>query len=145
MANEVVVIINAETGEAEKKIDKVKDSVKGVSKETEKTQASFSAFGDVADSVSGGMITGFRGARASLGGLTNGFKGLRAAIISTGIGALIVLLGSLAAWFTSSEKGATALKNSNSVSFSSDTVPNIFPCTFRGVTCECIYRASEST
>ena len=110
MANEVVVIINAETGEAEKKIDKVKESVKGVSKETEKTQASFSAFGDVADSVSGGMITGFRGARASLGGLTNGFKGLRAAIISTGIGALIVLLGSLAAWFTSSEKGATALK-----------------------------------
>jgi hypothetical protein len=111
MANNVVTIkIDADTGDAVKDIENVKESVKDVSKETEKGTASFSAFGDAADAVSGGMISGFRSAKAAIGGLSKGFKGLRGVIISTGIGALVVLLGSLAAYFSSTEEGAKKLK-----------------------------------
>jgi len=111
MANSVVTVkIDADTGEAVKEIDNVKESVKGVSSETANASDSFSAFGDVADSVTGGLAGKLRGAKGAVGGLSTGFKGLRVAIISTGIGALVVLLGSLYAYLSSTEEGAKKLK-----------------------------------
>jgi len=46
----------------------------------------------------------------NISGLAGGFKTLRAAIISTGIGALVVVLGSLVAYFTQTKKGAELLE-----------------------------------
>lgn len=40
----------------------------------------------------------------------NAMKTLKGAIIATGIGALVVIVGSLVAWFTKTEKGAQALR-----------------------------------
>jgi|GEM_PF-6009418 len=56
------------------------------------------------------QMTGqFSGVTAGLGTVARGFGTLRGAIISTGIGALIVLLGSLVAYFSSTDTGATKL------------------------------------
>ena len=54
-----------------------------------------------------GKISGIIG---PLKGVVKGMKTLRGAIISTGIGALVVALGSLVAYFTSTEEGSKKLK-----------------------------------
>ena len=57
-----------------------------------------------------GMLKGkFAGIIGPLKGVVAGMKTLKGAIISTGIGALIVALGSLVAYFTSSEEGSKKL------------------------------------
>jgi hypothetical protein len=49
-------------------------------------------------------------ATAGVGGMTTGMKALRVAIASTGIGAIVVALGSLIAYFKSTDEGATKLE-----------------------------------
>lgn len=49
-----------------------------------------------------------KGAAAANGGLTKGLKFLRIALISTGVGAIVVALGSLIAAFASTQRGADA-------------------------------------
>ena len=57
-----------------------------------------------------GMLKGkFAGIIGPLKGVVAGMKTLKGAIISTGIGALIVALGSLVAYFTSTEEGSKKL------------------------------------
>ena len=97
MANEVVVIINAETGEAEKKIDKVKDSVKGVSKETKSAGTDFGTLGSSADKATGGMITGIKSSAKAVKGLVMGFKTLKFAIAATGVGLLVIIIAAVVA------------------------------------------------
>lgn len=47
-----------------------------------------------------------KSATTAMGGTTKGLKALRIALISTGIGALVVALGSLATYFTKTQRGA---------------------------------------
>lgn len=49
--------------------------------------------------------------KTGVGGLITQFGVLRTAIVATGIGALVVLLGSLVVWFTKTEEGADKLKS----------------------------------
>lgn len=53
-------------------------------------------------------------ARSGVGGLVRSMGILKTAIISTGIGALVVLLGSLYAWFTKTERGGDLLAKASS-------------------------------
>lgn len=53
---------------------------------------------------------GFKGAAAGSGILSGALKALRLAFISTGIGALVVALGSLVTYFTRTERGAEAIQ-----------------------------------
>lgn len=53
---------------------------------------------------------GFKGATAASGGLSAAMKILRLALISTGIGALIVAFGALVSYFTQTERGAEAIE-----------------------------------
>jgi len=53
---------------------------------------------------------GFKGATAGAGLFSNALKVLRLALISTGIGAIIVALGSLVTYFTKTERGAEAVE-----------------------------------
>lgn len=57
------------------------------------------------DSQTGGLISGFSGMVKGLKNATKGFKTMKLAIISTGLGALVVVMGALYAAFTSSEEG----------------------------------------
>jgi len=70
---------------------------------------SFGALEKQADKLTGGLITKFRGATQGVGGFIKGLKGVRTAFISTGIGAFVVLLGSLATFFTKTQRGADML------------------------------------
>jgi hypothetical protein len=57
----------------------------------------------------GSLTTAFKGAAAGSGGFAGSLKILKVALISTGIGAIVVALGSLVAYFTSTERGAQKL------------------------------------
>ena len=67
------------------------------------------AFGQL-DAVLGGVPSKFKNAVGGIKKLSGGFKSLRAAIISTGIGALVIALTSLATFFTKTQRGAEMLE-----------------------------------
>ena len=72
---------------------------------TEKAQKATGELTGSLDKLSGGAISAFKAMRASLMTVVAGFKTLRGAIITSGIGALVVGLVSLKTAFTSSEEG----------------------------------------
>jgi hypothetical protein len=72
---------------------------------TEKAQKATTELTGSLDKLSGGAISAFKAMRASLMTVVAGFKTLRGAIITSGIGALVVGLVSLKTAFTSSEEG----------------------------------------
>lgn len=105
MANKITYEVDVKTGKSVRNVEKLNESVKETGKETEKVQADFSELGGTLDNVTGGAITKFKGFTGAIKNVSKGFKGLRAAIISTGIGALVIAVTSLTAAFTSSEEG----------------------------------------
>lgn len=62
------------------------------------------------DSVTGGFVGRLGALRGAIGGVAKGMKTLKGALISTGIGALVVALGSLATYFTSTVEGGGELE-----------------------------------
>ena len=72
---------------------------------TKKASVDYSGIVGKLDSQTGGLISGFGGMVKGLKNATKGFKTMKLAIISTGLGALVVIMASLYAAFTSSEEG----------------------------------------
>jgi hypothetical protein len=102
MAKKIEYIVDVNTKGATQSVDNLNKSL-------DKTQDGIGNVSSLADKASGGMISKFKGAIGSVKGLTLGFKTLRGAIISTGIGALVVALGSLISYFTNTQAGADKL------------------------------------
>lgn len=98
MAQEVILNVKANTKQAEQ-------SLQGVNSEIKQTQQVSGELTGSLDKMTGGAITKFNAFKGTLKGVTGGFKSLRVAILSTGIGALIVAIGALTAAFTGSEEG----------------------------------------
>lgn len=98
MAQEIILNVKANTKEAEA-------SLKGVNSEIKNTQEVSGELTGSLNAMTGGAITKFNAFKGTLKGVTGGFKSLRVAILSTGIGALILAIGSLTAAFTASEEG----------------------------------------
>ena len=98
MAQEVVINVKANTKEAE-------TSLKGVNSEIKNTQQVSGELTGSLDKMTGGAITKFTAFKGTLKGVTGGFKSLRVAVLSTGIGALILAVSALTAAFTGSEEG----------------------------------------
>lgn len=73
--------------------------------QSKKEQADYTGIVGKLDEQTGGLISGFGKLKKGLGGATKGFKTMKLAIISTGLGALVVIMASLYAAFTSSEEG----------------------------------------
>ena len=59
----------------------------------------------VLDKATGGLFSQIQGLTGGLAGATRGFGLMRTALISSGVGAFVVVVGSLVAAFTSSEEG----------------------------------------
>lgn len=97
--------INVDTKNAQKSVKNLNKEVDKTNKEVKETQGNLGGVSAAADKATGGMLSSFRAVTTSLSGVTKGFKTMRLAIISTGIGALVVLIGSLIAAFSSSEAG----------------------------------------
>ncbi|MBN2744525.1 MAG: hypothetical protein JXR39_11590 [Marinilabiliaceae bacterium] len=70
------------------------------------------SLGDISSQISGfrsglaSLSGGFSAAASGSGGLTGALKILKIALISTGIGAIVVALGALVAYFTKTKRGA---------------------------------------
>jgi len=101
MSNKIIIDVEANTSKAVKSVDKLDDSIKDTSKNTQELENSMSGL----DQASGGMITKFKGLKQGLKNVITGFKSMKVAIIATGIGALVLAVGALGAAFTSSEEG----------------------------------------
>ena len=91
-------------------VDQAKTQVDGLTDSmNEAGDAGSEAFGQL-DAVLGGVPSKFKNAVGGIKKLSGGFKSLRAAIISTGIGALVIALTSLATFFTKTQRGAEMLE-----------------------------------
>lgn len=101
MAQKIVYEVDIKTKSAEKSVDNLNESIK----KTNKSQSDLSASTGILDKATGGLTSKLGASLGTLKNVTMGFKTLRGAIISTGIGALVVAVGSLIAAFQSSEEG----------------------------------------
>ena len=97
--------LKVDTDDAEKDLKGLEKSIEGVNKEVKQTSSDTNALTGQLDKLTGGAISGFKKMTGTLKAVTTGFKGMRAAIISTGIGALIIGIMALAAAFKGSEEG----------------------------------------
>jgi len=102
---EKTIVIKTDTKSSQKEVKELEKAVEGVNKEVKETSASTEAMGGVLDNVTGGAVSKFNGLKGSLKGVITSFKTLRVAIISTGIGALVIGIVALAAAFKGSEDG----------------------------------------
>tara|TARA_R110001632_G_scaffold129839_2_gene243949 strand:+ start:13583 stop:15427 length:1845 start_codon:yes stop_codon:yes gene_type:complete len=102
---EKTIVIKTDTKSSQKEVKELEKAVEGVNKEVKETTGSTEAMGGALDNVTGGAITKFKAFTGTLKGVTSGFKTMRLAIISTGLGALVVIIGSLIAAFSGSEEG----------------------------------------
>ncbi len=86
------------------RLSDVRKEVKGVNTAQKGLLSSFAQLIPFGGQIQG--LTGqFANFRSGVGGVTKGFKGLRGAIIATGIGAFVVLIGSLVTWLSRTQRG----------------------------------------
>lgn len=100
--------IQADTKDAQSNIKAVTQEIQNSNNaavKANKSQSDLSTSTSALDKATGGLITKFKGATSALGGVTAGFRTMRGAIISTGIGALVIGITSLVAAFKASEEG----------------------------------------
>ena len=116
MAQKIIIDFEAKYKEAavdietlNKQVVKLEKNVESSNKEAKKTTENFNDISGAADKLTGGAVSGFLGITKSLKGVVMGLKTMRGALISTGIGAIVVVIGSLIAAFTSTEEGSNKL------------------------------------
>ena len=95
MAIEKKIKINVDTKSAEKGVDNLEGGLEGAAAQ--------------ADKLTGGLVSGFRKGVAGIKQGITAMKSLKVAIAATGIGLLLVALGSLVSFFTKTQRGADKL------------------------------------
>lgn len=99
----------------QKTMSTVKKDVGKVDKGLQDTSKSTSGLTNQLDKMSGGAVTGFRNFAS---GLKTGVKGLttfKGALAATGIGLIVVAIGTLVQYFTNTERGAQKLRKITAV------------------------------
>ena len=99
-----------EVGVTIKGTEKVSTDLNKIDSKTQDISGSVDMASGSLDRMTGGMVTMFKGVAGGVKKAVLGMKTLRGAMIATGIGALVVLVGSLVAYFTSTKKGAEMLE-----------------------------------
>ena len=114
---EVEVGKNQNIENLEKQLEEIGLSLKNMRKQSDKTsnsmKAGFKASADAASLIPGPIgtaATAMQGLTGATGTFAGAMKGLKGILISTGIGALVVAIGTLIAYFTETEKGAQKLR-----------------------------------
>ena len=95
MAIKKEIDINVNTKSAEDSVDNLSSGLSGVAAQ--------------ADRLTGGLVSGFRNGVKGIKNAVKGFKSLKVAIAATGIGLLVIALGSLVSFFTKTQRGADKL------------------------------------
>ena len=102
MAEERKIQINVDTSQAT-------NNVNDLNKDIDKTGDAVGGLTSSLDKMTGGLISGFKGA---VGGIRNGIKAmksLKVAVAATGIGALLIAITALTSYFTKTQRGADKL------------------------------------
>lgn len=94
--NEKVISFKGDTKELEESVEQSKEAIDGLQSK--------------ADELTNGLASGFTKGLSGVRKMVTGMKTLKGAIIATGVGALVVAIGSLISYMTTTEKGANALK-----------------------------------
>ena len=106
MAVEKVIKLKVENGEALINVQELNKALADTNKQTDNLNETMSSATESIDKFTGGAASGFKavvsGVKTFLGSLTT----LKGAIIATGLGALVVVLGSLFTYFTQTSRGA---------------------------------------
>tara|TARA_B100000287_G_scaffold237947_1_gene223832 strand:- start:285 stop:2078 length:1794 start_codon:yes stop_codon:yes gene_type:complete len=105
MSTIVNVRVDANTKDATKNVGKFNDKLKDTSKATKDVQADLSEVKNQADAATGGAISKFRGLIGTIKNVSKSFVTLKGAIVATGLGALVLVIGSIVQAFRSSEEG----------------------------------------
>ena len=95
MAIKKEIDINVNTKGAEDSVNNLSSGLSGVAAQ--------------ADRLTGGLVSGFRNGVKGIKTAITGMRSLKVAIASTGIGLLVVAIGSLVAFFTKTQRGADLL------------------------------------
>ena len=97
--------------------EKAEKDIDGVASASKKAEASQEGLNDsieqgtgALDKMTGGAITAFKGVVGGVKKAVLGMKTLKGAMMATGIGALVVVVGSLVAFFTKTKRGAEMLQ-----------------------------------
>ncbi len=90
--------------------EKVSSDLTKVNNKTKGLGESVNMASGALDKMTGGALTAFQGIVGGVKKAIIGIKGFRSVVISTGIGALVVAVGSLVAYFTQTQKGAEKLE-----------------------------------
>lgn len=101
--DEAVVTVKADTSQLDQAFDKANNAVKDLGTAGEESIG-------LLDNVTGGWASSLVKARAGIGSLIAGLNLTKVALIATGIGAFVVAIGSLVAYFTQTKEGAKALE-----------------------------------
>lgn len=109
MATEKVIKLKVENGEAVLAVDELNKALKETNKNTDNLNETVEAGTESLDKFTKGGVSAMKGlisgAKTAIGTMTT----LKGAIIATGIGALVAVVGSLAAYFTQTERGGDKL------------------------------------
>jgi hypothetical protein len=97
--DEAVVEVKADTSQLDQAFEKAENAVKDLGKAGEESIG-------LLDSMTGGFASKLVQARAGIGSMIKGLNLTKVALISTGIGAFVVAIGSLVAYFTQTAEGA---------------------------------------
>src|SRR5690554_2132103 len=107
--------------------DQAIEELQEVQKQTESIDESTTQLTGTLDKMTGGAVGSFKKMTGGLKVVTMGFRTLKKAIIATGLGALVVVVGSLIAAFTASEEGANKLsKIMNVLGIVTDKIRDVF-------------------
>jgi|DEB0MinimDraft_10_1074344.scaffolds.fasta_scaffold23140_2 hypothetical protein len=112
MAKEVAYKVTVDTSQVDKSTKKTEKSIKDLGKQTEKTsnemKSGFKSAGESAKQMGGpigGAATAMTNLQTSVMSSVKALKSLKVALLATGIGAFLVVLGAVAAAFKDSEEG----------------------------------------
>lgn len=110
MAAVEVIQIKGDASDAIKAFKDVGTEAQKTQKQAEETNDAIKSGMEALDKRTGGAVSAFRGLTGGIKNAVAGFKTLKGAIIATGLGALLVAVTSLVAYFKETERGADALR-----------------------------------
>jgi hypothetical protein len=110
LKTEGVKELTTELNAAAKAADKLDDALEETADAADDVGEASAQMSGGLDRMSGGLVTMFKGAVKGAKTFVMGLKSVKGILISTGIGALVVLVGSLVAYFTKTKKGAELLE-----------------------------------
>lgn len=99
-----------EVGVTIKGTEKVSSDLTKIDDKTQDISGNVNMASGALDKMTGGALTAFTGISNGVKSAIVGMKTFRGVMISTGIGALVVAVGSLVAYFTQTQKGAEKLE-----------------------------------